>query len=52
MFINEDGNDEAHKAFEMVLKQVTENPSIGFLVDVKRVDGNRTEPKEFLKNCE
>lgn len=51
MFINEDRNNEANKAVQMVSKYVAENPSFGFSVDVTQVDGNRKQPKEFLKKC-
>lgn len=51
MFINEDGNDEANNAVGMAMKQVAEKHSSEFSVDLQQVDGNRSEPKEFLKNC-
>ena len=51
MFINEDSNDEANKAVGMALKHVAEKHSSEFSVDLQQVDGNRSEPKEFLKNC-
>lgn len=54
MFINENGNDEANEAVQMILHYIAENPgnkSFGFSVELKQVNGNRSEPIEFLQRC-
>lgn len=52
VFINESGNEEAYQAVKTVVDYAAENPTLGLSINLTQVQGNRSQPKEFLENCE
>lgn len=52
VFINESENDEAALAVNNVYKYVNGSSSLGVNLQIENVNGEKSEAKEFLKNCE
>lgn len=48
VFINEVDNDQATEALEVALAYIKKTPGLSLSVDVTRVEGNRTDSKNFL----
>lgn len=51
VYTNEEDNDVADKAMEVVLDYIKRNSKLGLKVDIRKVSGNRTDTKGMLDNC-